>query len=127
MKREIQDEICKNHYGRIGEIYIENWLQGFTILRNICAHRGRIYNREIPFSLRLQKRDRTALANSGLRINKATKQLFVYLFGAKKITDSKVWQTFTDRFITLTSKYPFVSLSNYGFPEDWKTTLDIKE
>ncbi|MDR2025399.1 MAG: Abi family protein [Hungatella sp.] len=127
LKEEIQDEICKNNYGRIGEVYIENWLQGLTILRNICAHRGRIYNREIPFSLRLQKRDKTALEKKDLRINKATKQLFVYLFVANKITNPQVWQTFTDRFTTLTAKYPFVSLSNYGFPDDWKSILHIRE
>lgn len=128
LNREIQDEICKNNYGRIGEIYIENWLQGFTILRNICAHRGRIYNREIPFSLRLQKRDKVILSNNGLYINRATKQLFVYLFVAKKIvTEPQIWHTFIDRFLTLIKKYPFVNLSNYGFPENWKALLHIKE
>lgn len=125
---EIQDEICGNNYGKIGGNYIENWLQGFTILRNICAHRGRIYNREIQFSLKLQKKDRQLLIDSGLHINKASKQLFTYLFVARKIVpDVKVWHTFIDRFITLVEKYPFVRLSYYGFPKNWKDILDIDE
>lgn len=44
---DIRTEICKSKFGKINEAYIGNWLQGCTILRNICAHRGRIYNRQI--------------------------------------------------------------------------------
>lgn len=124
----LQDEICKNNYGVIGKIYIENWLQGFTILRNICAHRGRIYNREIPFSLKLHTRDKRMLTQNHLRLDKATKQLFVYLLVAQKITtDANIWQTFIQRFKSLIAKYPFVRLSNYGFPQNWKELLNIKE
>lgn len=53
---EVRNEICRNNYGKINDEYIGNWLQGCTILRNICAHRGRLFNRQIPFSLRLGKR-----------------------------------------------------------------------
>lgn len=128
LTKEIQSEICSNNYGKITEHYIENWLQGFAILRNICAHRGRIYNREIPFGLKLQNRDKTMLKNEGLQINKASKQLFTYLFVAKKITtDSNVWESFIKRFLEFTKKYPFVRLHYYGFPEGWKSILNIEE
>ena len=124
---EVRDEICKSNYGKINDEYIGNWLQGCTILRNICAHRGRLFNRQIPFSLRLSKKDKQIFKNDGISINKATKQLFAYLIVMKKmIPDERVWNTFTSRLIDLKNKYPFVRLDYYGFTKDWKKILGIK-
>lgn len=124
---EVRNEICKSHYGKINDVYISNWLQGCTILRNICAHRGRIFNRQIPFSLRLSKNDKLIFKNNGMSINKATKQLFAYLIVMKKmIPDERVWNTFTSRLVDLKNKYPFVRLDYYGFTEEWEQLLGIK-
>ena len=124
---EVRNEICKNNYGKINDEYIGNWLQGCTILRNICAHRGRQFNRQIPFSLRLGKNDKLIFKNNGISINKATKQLFAYLIVMKKmIPDDNVWNTFTSRLVDLKNKYPFVRLDYYGFTEDWEKLLGIK-
>lgn len=124
---EVRDEICKNNYGKINDEYIGNWLQGCTILRNICAHRGRLFNRQIPFSLRLGKKDKQFFKNNNISINKATKQLFAYLIVMRKmISDEGVWNTFTVRIVDLKNKYPFVRLDYYGFTEDWGKILGIK-
>lgn len=124
---EVRDEICRNNYGKINDEYIGNWLQGCTILRNICAHRGRLFNRQIPFSLRLGKKDKQIFKEKNISINKATKQLFAYLIVMKKmITDECVWNTFTSRLFDLKNKYQFVRLDYYGFTEDWEEILGIK-
>ena len=124
---EVRDEICKNNYGKINDEYIGNWLQGCTILRNICAHRGRLFNRQIPFSLRLGKKDKQFFKNNNISINKATKQLFAYLIVMRKmISDEGVWNTFTVRIVDLKNKYPFVRLDYYGFTQDWGEILGIK-
>lgn len=96
-------------------------------MRNICAHRGRIFNRQIPFSLRLSKKDKQIFKNNGTSINKATKQLFAYIIAMKKmVPDEQVWSTFTSRLLTLQKKYPFVRLDYYGFTKDWEKILGIK-
>lgn len=124
---EVRNEICKSNYGKINDEYIGNWLQGCTILRNICAHRGRLFNRQIPFSLRLGKRDKQIFQNNNISINKATKQLFAYLIVMKKmIPDENVWDTFTLRLVELRKKYSFVRLDYYGFTKDWEDILCIK-
>lgn len=124
---DVRDEICKSNYGKINDEYIGNWLQGCTILRNICAHRGRLFNRQIPFSLRLGNNDKQIFKNNNISINKATKQLFSYLLVMKKmIQDKNVWDTFLSRFINLEKKYPFVRLDYYGFTENWEKILGIK-
>ncbi|MDW5298851.1 MAG: Abi family protein [Sedimentibacter sp.] len=117
---DVQKEICKSNYNKITEEYIENWLQGFTILRNICAHRGRIYNKNINFALRLSNKDKKEFINSGLEIQKISKRLFIYLFVAKKLVlDNNVWFNFIDKLEKLLEKYPFVDIAHYGFPKNW--------
>ena len=125
---EIRTEICKDHFGIINDSYIGNWLQGCTILRNICAHRGRLFNRQIPFTIRLGKRDKQIFKENKISINKAGKQLFAYLIVIKKLVpDEDVWNTFANKLIELEKKYPFVRLDYYGFVGDWKKILGIKE
>lgn len=124
---DVRKEICKNNYGKINDEYIGNWLQGCTILRNICAHRGRLFNRQIPFSLRLGKKDKQVLRDGNTSINKATKQLFAYLIVMRKMVPYEtVWNIFTRKLVELEKKYPFVRLDYYGFTEEWKEILGIK-
>lgn len=127
LPKEIRTEICKNNYGKINDEYIGNWLQGCTILRNICAHRGRLYNRQIPFSMRIGKKDKQIYLNQNISINKASKQLFTYIIVMKKlIPDESVWNTFAERLEGLMNKYPFVRLDYYGFTSNWKEVLGIE-
>lgn len=128
LPKDVRDEICKNNYGKINDEYIGNWLHGCTILRNICAHRGRLYNRQIPFSLRLGKADKQIFKDNNISINKASKQLFAYIVVMKKmIPDDNVWNTFVGRLSNLIKKYPFVRLDYYGFTGDWKKILSIND
>lgn len=116
--------ICKNNYGLISDEYIGNWLQGLTILRNICAHRGRLYNRYINFSLPFSSKDKRKLREFGLDIQVVSKQLFSYIFIINKLVkDEEVWVNFIGRFERLIEKYPFVKISYYGFPENWRDIL----
>lgn len=127
LPREVRNEICKNNYGKIKDLYIGNWLQGCTILRNICAHRGRLFNRQIPFSLRFSSKDKKLLTQNNDSINKINNKLFAYIVVMKKmVPDSEVWDTFIERLCNLIDKYPFVRLDYYGFAKDWKTILGIK-
>ena len=99
LNQEIKIEICKNHYDSIPYYYIDNWLQAFVILRNICAHRGRIYNRYIPFTPKLSSKDKKLLRENNLDINKKTKQVFTYIFIINKLIDNKtIMQNFIDKF-----------------------------
>ncbi|MGL5086139.1 MAG: Abi family protein [Clostridium sp.] len=128
LHNEVKESICKQHYSPIPYEYIENWLQGFVILRNICAHRGRLYNRYIAFSLRLSKKDKNIFKDYDLDLNKQTKQLFTYIYVMNKLVDdTQVKLNFSNRINTLIKKYPFVKLQYYGFPKDWRNILNINE
>ncbi|MCR5742978.1 MAG: Abi family protein [Lachnospiraceae bacterium] len=120
--------ICKKKYSPINERYISNWLHCCTILRNICAHRARLYNRPLPISVLLGKRDKKIFKENNISINRASKQLFAYIIVIKKIIpDEAIWDTFAKKICELVSKYPFVRLEHYGFTQDWKEVLGIVE
>ena len=120
----IKEEICKDNYTSIPYNYVENWLQGFVILRNICAHRGRLYNRYISFSPKLSRKDKNLFRDNSLDLNKNTKQVFAYIYIMNKlIDDSSVKENFMNRIESLIVKYPFVNLKYYGFPETWREIL----
>ena len=125
---DVKEMICMEHYSPIPYDYIENWLQGFVILRNICAHRGRLYNRYITFSPKLSKKDKKLFKDSNLDLNKQTKQVFTYIYVINKlINDIEIKKNFINTFKTLIEKYPFVKLHHYGFPEDWEKFLITRD
>jgi len=66
---EVKMNISKKHYSSIPCDYIENWLHGFVVLRNICAHRGRLYNRYITFTPKLSGKDKDLFRNNNLDLN----------------------------------------------------------
>lgn len=121
---DVKRIICKEHYSPIPYDYIENWLQGFVVLRNICAHRGRLYNRYITFTPKLSPKDKKLFRDNNLDLNKVTKQVFTYVYiMSKLIDDSLIMDNFVDRFKKLIIKYPFVKLSHYGFCGNWENFL----
>jgi abortive infection bacteriophage resistance protein len=121
---DVKINICKEHYSPIPYDYIENWLQGFVVLRNICAHRGRLYNRYITFTPRLSAKDKRLFTNNNLDLNKETKQIFTYIYVMNKlIDDTEVMDNFVNRFKNLITKYPFVKLLHYGFHDNWEKFL----
>ena len=125
LREDVKTSICKEHYSPIPYDYIENWLQGFVVLRNICAHRGRLYNRYITFAPRLSAKDKKLFNSNNLDINKVTKQIFTYVYIMNKlINDDIIMENFVDTLKKLIIKYPFVKLAHYGFNDNWEKFLD---
>lgn len=121
---ETKTEIANIYYNPIRYEYLENWLQGFAILRNICAHRGRLYNRYFTFTPKLSRVDNILFDSNGLNQNNMRKKVFTYIFITNKlIKDQLVWSNFINRLETIINKYPFVKLSNLGFPPNWRDLL----
>jgi len=48
----LKKEKCKDkitfHFGLKGVDILTNWMHCFSVIRNICAHHGRIWNRRLP-------------------------------------------------------------------------------
>lgn len=105
-----------------GWFHIGSSLRVITILRNLCAHGGRLYNRHFISKPTLSKQDTKYLRTytNGLLDNE---HLFSYLLAIKRLVSKTSFQNFLSDLQTIYKLYPSVDLSKYGFPEYWEAVF----
>jgi len=103
-------------YYKYDSVIIENWIYHFSIIRNTCAHYGRLYNKILSPKLRLLKED---------NIN-ATMRIFDSLFILNKIIlDRTSWSQFLKKLDSLITNYDgILNLELIGFPKDYLIKLE---
>lgn len=139
--RAIKNEILEG-FGLDEKIAV-SFLNALRVVRNICAHHGRLWNKRL-FSnfvcpsrpLELSSSLNYPIINDDvdseeLRKEKLDKQKSIYnilvmlVYFVKKIAPQSQWQT---RLLNLiTSNYAIRFLPEMGFPEDWKERPVWKE
>lgn len=93
-----------------------------TILRNLCAHGSRLYNRLFEQKPKLSKNERSLLQvlKNG-EIDDA--HLYSFIFVMKRLLNGEDFGEMKSEIVSLTIKYPFVNMKYYGFRNDWSTVL----
>ncbi len=122
-KKEIIDYYYNSHKASY-YLFVENWLRCSSVLRNIVAHRGRLYNRSFTIKPRLDKKDKSLLLvnSSG---NVILDKLFSQVLALQNLCPKKnMWLDFCYDLFVLTETYPRVNIKAYGFPDDWKEKLE---
>lgn len=113
------------HYGLTmgtGHQILGGFMHSMTIIRNLCAHGSRLFNRLFEQKPSLNKKEQALLIkNSDGTIDNA--HLYGFLFIMKRLLPSSDFAVFKRQLISLTKKYPFVSLRYYGFRDDWEEKL----
>lgn len=102
-------------------LIVKNLLHCITILRNICAHGGRLYNRLFTMKPWLSEKEKALLRveNGNIIFNK----LFSYILVLKSITLTIDFQLVVDHINQIHEQYPLVNFRHYGFPDNWKNIL----
>ncbi len=112
MKNEDKKAIGKI-YG-IGYTYLESWIESLAVVRNICAHYGRLYNFNLAKTPMMYKQYQ----------NLERFKIFSVLVCMKYLlTKDSHWPDFVCTLEALINKYPNVQISSMGFPENWKEYL----
>lgn len=97
--------------------YIKNWFYSLSVLRNRCAHFGRLYNRKLDIHIKLAKKDRQR------SINEST--IFSAIFVMCKILkDKNTSKELIKNISILLDKYKQVDISELGFPINWIEILE---
>ncbi len=98
------------------------FLHCITILRNLCAHGCRLYNRLFITKPSLNKHEQTILPkdNSG---NPDNSKLFGYIINIKRLLTDDQFLSFKSEIETLNRKYSFVDMRFYGFCEHWSVVI----
>lgn len=86
------------------------------MLRNHCAHYGRIYNRNFPMIKIKNTHKKHKLKNT---------KIFAYILAMKYlIADSEIWNNFLINLKELINNYiDFLDLNSIGFPDNWEQIL----
>ncbi len=105
-----------------GTAILGSYMHSMTIIRNLCAHGSRIYNRLFEQKPSLNKKEKALLRkNSNGEIDNA--HFYGFLFVMKRILPANKFSEMKNSIISLTRKYPFVRMDYYGFRNDWQQKL----
>lgn len=105
-----------------GAMLLGRFMHSMTIIRNLCAHGSRLYNRIFHQKPSLAKKE-LALLRKDAAGTVDNGHLFGFLLIMRRLLPSEQFASFKQELITLTSQYPAVNLRYCGFREDWKETL----
>jgi abortive infection bacteriophage resistance protein len=108
-------------YG-IDQRVLQSWLHHLTIVRNVCAHHGRLWNRE--FTVKAMQPHRPPIIANAFRMNsrKLYNSLLVLLFLMDVVAPGHHWR---QRLRSLLDRQE--RLDEMGFPKDWQSQAIWKE
>ncbi len=115
LKPKDRKEIADTYY-HIPYTYLQSWMRSVSVLRNICAHYGRLYNKNIAIKPKLFKQDK----DKGIMDH--TVFGLIYTMGIIN-KDRTQWVRFINSLRSLLEEYELVELSKIGFPDNWDQVL----
>ena len=113
------------HFGLSGNKaskLLGDFMHSMTIIRNLCAHGSRLFNRLFEQKPSLNKTDKSLLIRdeNGLIDNA---HLYGFILVMRRLLKPEEFMELKLGLVSLKSKYPFVSMRYYGFRDDWKDCL----
>ncbi|MBL1225830.1 Abi family protein [Enterococcus sp. BWR-S5] len=115
LKPDMKKIIAKETIG-FSSIYLENWLYVLSVIRNMCGHNSRLYDRRLNIKPKLTKKEITKISNSSL---------FSVLVICRKVSlQEGSWQSFYENILRIRNENrDGIDWKLYGFPENWKEYL----
>lgn len=97
-------------------------MRSMTIVRNLCAHGCRLYNRLFEQKPSLSKDELSLLKkDSKERVDNA--HFYGFFIVMKRLLSNNEFLSMKNLIISLTEKYPHVDIGHYGFRTDWEGRL----
>ncbi len=98
------------------------FMHSMTIIRNLCAHGSRLYNRLFEQKPSLNKRELMLLQKQPDE-TVDNSHLYGFVLIMKRLLDKDDFDSMKLEIESIVQKYPFVRMSYYGFRSDWKNKL----
>jgi len=115
---QVKDTIAEE-YGAVNHTYLPSWLQSITQIRNICAHHGRLWNKNLPGTLKLLK----SPPNSWIKLvpkEHEFQYLYVHLCILKYLIDIiHPSNRFKEKLVALLERYPNIDEKALGIKDNW--------
>ena len=105
-----------------GSELLGRFMHSITIIRNLCAHGSRLYNRLFEQKPSLNKHEKQLLiVKADGTLDNA--HLYGFVLIMKRLLEPNFFAMMKTEIIELSAKYPFVDMKYYGFRNDWKSVL----
>lgn len=117
IKVEGKEVICKSIGLRKPEI-LGNWLHCFSVLRNLCAHYGRLYNLQLSPKINLEKK----LLRTTYK-GVYTDSLFAYALAMLRMMPSFKEEFKNELIALIDASLNSIEIGHLGFPDNWKDIL----
>lgn len=120
IRPEVVEKVKKGNFVNPSQKMFASWVQAVSVLRNMCAHNSRIYNRTIHTTPEILDTDKVipSPAHNGL---------YQILLAMKYLKSSAgEWSLFVEELDTLIQNHDSVlSLTAMNMPGDWRAHLSI--
>jgi abortive infection bacteriophage resistance protein len=118
LKINRQKKSIARNFNLVHPRVLESWMHSISVIRNICAHHGRLWNRDFPSRFLLPKKTLTHwLSNTNIPDSK----LYVVLCSLLYLLNTIIpGNHFVNKFKKLITQYPEIPLKQMGFPDNWK-------
>ena len=123
-ERKIQNSVADSlglDSNKKGAELLKSFMHSLTIIRNLCAHGSRLFNRLFEQKPWLNKRELSLLRVKDGVVDNA--HLFGFIVIMKRLLKPEEFDSMKKEIVELSEKIPFVSLRYYGFCDNWRMLL----
>jgi abortive infection bacteriophage resistance protein len=113
--RAIKQRIA-SRFGVSDKVF-ESWLGALNVVRNICAHHGRLWNRELGYKPMIPRKDGRWHDPVAVPDDRMFGILTILKYLLDEIAPQSGW---TGRLEALHAEYPRVPRRSMGYPDDWR-------
>ena len=101
----------------VSAVVMESWLKTLNIIRNICAHHGRLWNRELGFKPMIPRKDKKWHEPVVVTNNRIFGVLTILKCMLDDVAPQSGW---TGRLLELLDDCSDLPHDRMGFPDDWR-------
>jgi len=108
-------------FGAVNHTYLPSWLQSIAQIRNYCAHHSRLWNRNLPGTVKLLPKPPNPWIVDKENVPKQFNKLYVHMCLMKYLLNIiQPNNLFTSRLDTLFKKYPNVDPNALDMKPNWQ-------
>jgi abortive infection bacteriophage resistance protein len=113
-------DLIAAEFNTVNHTYLPSWLQDIAQIRNICAHHGRLWNKNLPGRPNLLSKPPAPWIKNVPNVSEHH-LLYIHACCMKYLLDvCSPGHHFKIRLVNLLKGYPNVDLNALGFPADWQ-------
>lgn len=113
-----KDAIAKE-FGAVNHTYLPSWLQSIAQIRNFCAHHTRLWNKNLPGTVKLLSKPPNNWIENVPNQHEFSK-IYIHMCLMKYMLNTIKPNDFTERLKALFEKYPNVDHNALGMKENWQ-------